>query len=262
MKTAVIFHGFPDALKVKSPLYSFLKTRKYQVIMPGLLVEQFPFRIDEIIKYVTTILGNTYPDVIIGISLGGMIAPFLAPLYPKSKLILIGTGPYFKTKIWIYNFLVNLEARDKYLYLIRLLKFTPKPLFRFVYKVFNKSKTLKNTDYRKRADENYTSTFIIPNKKIKEILKFVTTTNNSKLLKSLTNKTLIYAGKSDFMMPLSLSNELNFFIKDSRLVVSDRLHYDVFSKTDEITLDKFLSRYEQKNAIRDQKLLPVSIYKN
>ena len=241
MNTAIIFHGFPDALKANNPLYSYFKERGWRLIMPDLLTESYHFNATKVIKNTMEILGDTYPNVIIGISLGGLLAPFLAKSYPKSKLVLIGTGPYFKTKIWIYNFLVYLEANDKNLYLIKLLKLTPRWLFRFIYKIFNRSDSLPNADYRSRADENYDGTFRVPTQKIREILSFVTTTNNKNLLQNLTNETLIFAGKSDLMMPLYLSKELNYLIKGSKLRISNRLHYDVFSKEDVRFLDRFIN---------------------
>ncbi len=209
--------------------------------MPDLLSKGHVSRIDKIIKDVQLELRGRKPNVIIGISMGGLLAPHLAEQFPESKLVLIGTAPYFKTKIPIYNFLVHLEAHDEKLLLVRLLRLTPRWLFRFVYKFFNKSNTLTNRDYQSRADENYNGAFRVPINKIKEVLRFVTKTNNSNLLQQISNKTIIFAGGSDSMMPVKLSEEMNSLIRNSKLIISNRLHYDVFTKTDYRYLDEFLN---------------------
>lgn len=209
--------------------------------MPDLLSEEYVFSADEVIKNVRYALKGERPDVVVGISMGGLLAPHLAKQFSESKLILIGTGPYFKTKIPIYNFLAHLEAHDEKLLLIRLLRLTPRWLFRFVYKFFNRSNTLTNLDYQSRADENYNGVFRVPTNKIKEVLKFVTETNNSKLLQQISNKTIIFAGGSDSMMPAQLSGEMNSLIKNSKLIISNRLHYDVFTKADYHYLNEFLN---------------------
>jgi pimeloyl-ACP methyl ester carboxylesterase len=209
--------------------------------MPDLLSKEHVFTIDEIIKDIRLALKREQLNVVVGISMGGLLAPHLAKQFPESKLILIGTAPYFKTNIPIYNFLVHLEVHDKKLLLVRLLRLTPRWLFRFVYKFFNKSDTLTNQDYQSRADENYNGAFRVPTNKIREVLELVTKTNNSKVLQEISNKTIIFAGGSDSMMPAQLSGEMNSLIKNSKLIISNRLHYDVFTKADDHYLDEFLN---------------------
>jgi len=209
--------------------------------MPYLLSKEYILGRDEVLKKVLSLLKGKKPDVIVGISMGGLLAPHLAKLFPESKLMLIGTAAYFKTKISLYNWLVKLEAGDERLILVRLLKLTPKWLYGFFYKLVNKNKDLTDREMQSRADENYEKVFEVPINEIKEILKMVRGTNNLKILWQMPNKTLIIAGKHDKIMPVQLSKEMNSVMKNSKLMVSEGFHYDVFGEVDYAYVDNFLN---------------------
>lgn len=241
-KTVVILHGFPEILPKKaSPLYNYFAAKEFNIVMPDLMREINHLNIKSVTDFIRLKLGEAIPEAIVGISMGGLIAPHIAINYPDTKLILIGTGPYLKTKLKLYNLLIKLESFDKNLILFRIVKLTPLWLYAFIYKIVNYKKggTI-DIDYAIRAKENWNAVMNISLKKISEVLELVININNTDILKKLTNKTLIFAGKSDVMMPLVLSEELNSLIKYSQLVVSDRLHYDIFSKQDTLFLDKFI----------------------
>ena len=74
-----------------------------------------------------------------------------------------------------------------------------------------------------------------------EILRLVAHTDNTRLLKKLPNKTLIFSGSHDTMMPLRLSQKMNGFISRSTIIVLDRLHYDMFTTREYEYVEKFLS---------------------
>ena len=57
------------------------------------------FNVEGIKNKIQCELNGTVPDVIVGISMGGLIAPHLAKDYPTTKLIMIASGPKLKTKI-------------------------------------------------------------------------------------------------------------------------------------------------------------------
>lgn len=242
MKTVVIFHGFPEALsKSKSLVFAYFLKNKYRIIMPDLMSKDTVFGQDEIIKSVLVSLKGRKPEVIVGISMGGFLAPFLAKEFPKSKLVLIGTGPKLKTDIPVYNWLVRLESKDERLLLVKLLKLTPRGLYRWVYYFFNKNDLDDKINYRKRADENYDEVFGLPDKELREFLKFAGKVDNTKLLRKLSNKTIIFGGNFDKIMPAELSIKMSKLMKNSKLVISNRLHYDVFIREDYDYLDKFLN---------------------
>ena len=242
MKTVVIFHGFPKLLtKNKSTVFNYFLSNNYRVIMPNLLSTKLKFNINEILKYILFELNGKEPDVIVGISLGGLLAPNLATIFPESKLILIGTGHRFKTKIPLYNRLVHIEARDERLLLVKLLRLTPRWLFRFVYNYLNKSDDLSNRTNYIRADEVYDDAFRLSSKKIKEILEFISKINNIELLQRLSNKTIIFAGKNDSIMPVQLSDKINSLMKNSTLIILNKIHYDICAQVDYHQLNEFIN---------------------
>jgi len=209
--------------------------------MPNLFSGTSNFDVTEIKKYIENKLNGAQVDSIVGISMGGLLAPHLARIYPKAKLVLIGTGPYLKTSIPIYNFLLRLEQNDEALVLVRLAKKVPKGLYKFIYKTFNRHEgLLAKMKYKDRADENLEALSRIPLAKIKEILRFVVKTDNTQLLSQITNQTIIFAGTSDVMMPVDLARKMHELIKSSVLLTSDHLHYDVFTEKDCQRLDQFL----------------------
>ena len=155
MKTVVLLQGFPEAfLSKKTLIHSYFEDNKYRIVLPDLNSESL-FDSEFVLSDVESKLDGKSPDVIVGVSMGGLLAPVLANRYPKSKLVLVATGPYFKTKISAYNLLVALEARDKKTILIRILRLIPRGLFRFAYKNFNRSSTISDVEYAQRADENF-----------------------------------------------------------------------------------------------------------
>lgn len=242
MKNVVILHGFPDLLqKDKSPLFNYFNRRNYKIIMPNLLSDNFQFNIDNVSKIVDKELANEKLNVIMGISMGGLIAPYIAKRHPEAKLVLIGTGARFRTAIPIYNFLIRIVKKDRHPILIRIVKGVPKCLYRFIYKYFNRKNLLTDSEYKRRADEGWNGMTKIKLEKIKEVIKFVTEVDNSKLLTQLTNKAFIFSGRQDSVMPERLSRELNTLIPNSKIIVSDRLHYDVFTDEDCHHLDRFLN---------------------
>lgn len=241
MKTVVLLQGFPEAfLSKKTLIHSYFEDNKYRIVLPDLNSESL-FDSEFVLSDVESKLDGKSPDVIVGVSMGGLLAPVLANRYPKSKLVLVATGPYFKTKISAYNLLVALEARDEKTILIRILRLIPRGLFRFAYKNFNRSSTISDVEYAQRADENFDGVMSIPVENIKLILKFVSKTNNTNVLGNLLNRTLIFAGKSDLLMPLALSRQLQSLLQNSQLIVNERNHHDVFTKSEFVHLDKFLS---------------------
>lgn len=243
-KTVVFLHGFPNFVKEKSSVYKYFASRNYKIIIPPILTPEVDLNIDSVKNFVRKQLDGQSPDVVVGISMGGLLAPHVAADYPNSRLLLVATGPYLRTKNRMYNFAVKLEKQDKLLLLIRLGKMLPKGLFRIIYRIYNKThdKSVSTDELERRADEDLDAFSSIHISKLREVLDFAVDINNSKLLQKLNNQTLIIAGKNDSMMPLELSEELRRLIKNSKLVVSDGLHYDVGAHLDEKTLDIFLKK--------------------
>ena len=211
--------------------------------MPDLMIDVDHFNVEGIKNKIQCELNGTVPDVIVGISMGGLIAPHLAKDYPTTKLIMIASGPKLKTKIPVFNFLIRLEKYDTSLFLWRLIKRIPKSVYLLVYKTFSKYKNNATTmeEYINKANENWNSLQKIPINKVKEVLKFATETDNTDLLTKTVNKTIIIAGRSDKLMPQTHSEKMAGCIKQSRLVTLNRAHYDIFTHNDYALLYDFLN---------------------
>ncbi|KKT37336.1 MAG: hypothetical protein UW22_C0027G0004 [Candidatus Gottesmanbacteria bacterium GW2011_GWB1_44_11c] len=210
--------------------------------MPDLFSDECFLNRKEIEKYVRGDLGGRKADVIVGVSMGGLIAPSLAVLNPEAKFILIGTGPYFETSLPFYNFMIRLESRDPMLFLIRLVRAVPGWLYLWIYRRTHQQKyALSDEEYRRSAGKSWEAFAKISLTKMWEILRLVAHTDNTRLLKKLPNKTLIFSGSHDTMMPLRLSQKMNGFISRSTIIVLDRLHYDMFTTREYEYVEKFLS---------------------
>lgn len=222
-KTVLIISGFPNPPPDNSKLMEFLRQQKWKVV-----IKRVWEKID--IK----------PDVIIGISIGGLLATQLAQKHPRAKLILIGSGYKLSTSIPIYNWLIQLEAKDKKMFLVKLSKKVPPSLFNILYRLFNWSREISGEEYERRAQETFNGFIKTSTHDLKQLIKFATTTDNLKILPSLNNQTMIIAGEKDNFMPLSHSKLLNGHIKNSQLLINSGLHYDGIGVNEIMELNKFL----------------------
>ncbi len=243
MRTAVIFHGFPNPLfEGKSPLLDYLKSHNYEIYMPYLLSNDYKFNPIHVVEEISSHLRGRKPDVIIGISVGGIFAPYLASRFPDAKLILFNTGSHIETGVRLYNKAINIIKNDKNLKLIKILRKTPKWLFRLLYSATNfREIRNKNVNLYKRADEAYNTAFSIPLSKLHEILEFLNNDDNSSILKIINNRTIIVSSKVDNIMPLKNGESINNLIKNSKLIINERLHYDYYVEEDCKILDDFLT---------------------
>lgn len=77
-KTVLLFHGFPDKIvPQESALYQYFFDRKYRIIMPDLFGSTDFLHIPALCDSVEEMLNGVRPDVIVGVSTGGLIAPLV-----------------------------------------------------------------------------------------------------------------------------------------------------------------------------------------
>lgn len=232
-KTALIFHGFPSPPSAHAAIIQFLEQNHYQIVMPDWL-KLSKTELEETIT-------NIDVDLIIGISLGGLLAIPYAAKKPQAKLVLIAAGPYLETKIPLYNVLLKLPEPEQNLELIRRVKKIDLKTYWPIYKFFNWQKNISDAQYQQRASDNLQALQKITNQELLTALKLVRSCNHTSSLKELRNPTLIFAGQNDQIMPANLSKKMQRLIVDSQLIVSDRVHHDVFSGSDWPSLKKFLA---------------------
>lgn len=243
-KIAVLIHGYPEPIYKNSPLYVYFENNGYEIIAPYLFDSKFKLNPDNVTVYIKEKLKGRAPSVIVGLSLGGLLAPHLAKEFPKAKLVLMATGPKISCEVNILNEVINMKGKSVLLPLLEVAKFCPTWLYSLIYRLVNHSEL---SEKEKKELENH----IVKNWKCitsldleedLEVLDFLSHTDNTVLLHSLKNKTLIFAGDGDVMMPSILSKKLKSLIRNSKLIInSNRLHFSVFTSGDEKYLNEFLN---------------------
>lgn len=242
-KTVVLVHGFPEPIYKDSPLFKYFDNLGYSIIAPYLFSTAFKLTEEDVLVHIESELKGRKPDVIVGVSMGGLVAPAIARLFPDAKLILIGTGPYIKPHLKSMDTLLKVGHTPLFDLIYDAIERVPTPLYALFYKLFNHPKLSpsQKLELNEHIVKNWSSIKGIAESEDREVIDFLITVNNTFLLKSLKNKTLIFAADSDSMMPLILSRKLNKFIKNSKLIVGkNRIHYSVFDKSDYEYLNKFL----------------------
>ncbi|OGM10859.1 hypothetical protein A2W13_00155 [Candidatus Woesebacteria bacterium RBG_16_36_11] len=245
-KIVVLLHGYPEPIHKGHPLYKYFKNNNYEIVSIYLFDPKFKLTQEDVKKFVSIELKGEDPGVIVGVSLGGLIAPYLAKYYPSAKLVLIATGPYIRTKFTNINkYFSKLENSKILIPLHWLLLHTPSSLYSYFYKRLNKSitKTKERKILETHIKGNWKHLKNIPLSEHREVVDFLISTDNTLLLRSLNNKTIIFTGIGDNMMPSELSIIMKNLIKRSEIVSCDQcIHFDVFNKENYKHLDNFLSK--------------------
>ena len=240
MKKVLIIHGWPQGFNKNHILNKVLTDRNYSIVAPYLFSQKFLFNLDNVIKYLIDSLENDEPDVIIGMSIGGLIAPHIAERYPKSKLILVATGTKFNPKSQFIKWFVRNKRVGTFF--CGILKLIPKSFLYQVYKILNPFYGGANDFvlYEEDMKKNVDGIIQMKSNKLNEIMKFAKRIDNKDVLKRLNNSTLILSGKKDIFMPETEAIELSRQIKEGKLVLTDKSHFNVLSKDSLAIIDNFL----------------------
>ncbi|MFH1398635.1 MAG: alpha/beta hydrolase [Candidatus Woesearchaeota archaeon] len=239
MPRVLIIHGFPQRFSKDHILYSFFKPRGYDITAPSLF-SGFTFKLENCIGHLIKSLHGNTPDVIVGLSLGGLIAPHIAEKYPGSKLVLVGTGTRFSPPSKLVKLIVT--HRKISLILFSIIKICPKSLLYFLYKSINPHITdaLGTPTYHKDMEKNIVSLTQISNSKLNQILSFITTIDNQDICSRLSNPTLILGAQYDNMIGKSESILLSQKIINSKVDVIEADHFNVLSLDSLRIIDAFL----------------------
>ncbi len=233
---ALLIHGWPCYFDDSSMLVKFLKKSGYKVIAPKLFLRNYDEK--SIFNHIKKSLGGKKPDLIIGQSLGGIIAQKLSLEYPESKLILIATGPYFKPKAKpFFKFLFKSRSSDLLFFGIKVL---PIPITKFFYTLVTPFMRVNHKEYKKDMINNLRAIKKIKYKTYREIFQFAISVNNENVLNKIKNKTLIITGKKDIAMPLELSVLLYEKIPDSKILIYDKSHHNLIDKDSIEKIKKFV----------------------
>lgn len=215
----------------------------YKVLTPDLFGLGSNFSIENIHNELIKRIDGRKPDLIAGISLGGIIMPYIAKDYPDAKLIFIATGSSLKAESPLFNLFIKLSKYKSVLKLTETILKLPVRVIASVYKLANPFHGTPEEKKEYEDDMYININFIkgIPVSKEIEIVKFVSNADSSEILGKLKNHSLIFNGKHDLFMPEERGASLHRLLKNSELIVNDGEHFDVFTKKDLAKVDEFLS---------------------
>ncbi len=244
-KTVLILHGWPQPVEAGSINYPYLKyfqNKGYAVIAPKLFTKDFVLKEPEAKKYVGNLLNGKKPDVIVGISLGGLLTPIIAKDYPDAKLIFIASDPKIQPESIGFKTVLHLTKNRNFLKILNLIKFLPTRVLFYFYEFINPFKGIE-TDrqlYTSDMKLNFKYMLNIPVDEEEEIINFVSNTDNTELLKTIKNKTLIFSGKNDLMMSSNSESNLHSLLVNSQEIVNDGGHFEVFTDKNFVDIGSFL----------------------
>jgi len=241
---ALILHGWGrEAGRQQTALIAYLSSRGYEVCVPQ-FCNTDRFSIEEVRHAVIQSLHERVPGIIVGISLGGLILPPLATLFPQSKLIFLATGPRLAFQNWVLRKALPFFGTATGSSVFSLLRKVPFDLFLSVYMFFGTrlvSIERSPDDLLHDMAENVKVLKDITPQFQRDIVRFVTSVDNADSLRKLPNKTLIISGSHDPLMPLALGQELHRLIPDSKLCITQtRDHATVFLESVYPHVDAFL----------------------
>jgi len=218
MKSVLLLHGWPTYINKSHPAYILFKKKGYKIDKP-VLFDDFYY------ENLLSKLDDNY-DVILGFSLSGVLCQQLALLYPKAKLILVGTGPKFMPR-WSTAARIMIITRISDL-LFLAAKYLPLKITYFFYGLISPYLMTTKPSYRKTMKSN-----LIAMKKIKlsvyrQVMEFLLKINTKKILPKIKNKTLIISGTKDIAMPLRLGKKLRK-IPNSTFYKVKGTHHELFN---------------------------------
>ncbi|KKQ91989.1 MAG: hypothetical protein UU16_C0013G0018 [Candidatus Woesebacteria bacterium GW2011_GWA2_40_7] len=124
-KTALILHGWPQPVEAGSinyPYLEYFQSKGYTVFAPKLFTKDFVLKEPDAKKYIENLLGGKKPDVIVGISLGGLLLPKIAKDYPNAKLVFIASDPKIQPESVGFKSVLHLAKNKNFLKLLNLIK--------------------------------------------------------------------------------------------------------------------------------------------
>jgi len=242
-KTVLLLHGWPRPIDKRSDYYKYFKKWGYEIIAPEIFSKDANFTVNGLKSYIKSALNGKKPDVLVGVSIGGLIMPHIAIDYPDAKVVFVASGSKLEPGTVTFKLILNIVKNKKAIRSLKYVKLLPsKLIFKFCETVAPFKGNVNNREaYVSDMKRNIKYILDIPISKEEEIVNFITAVDNASLLGTLKNKTLIFMGKSDFVMPNSLSVRLHDLIKNSELVEVEGGHLEVISKPDFGRLEKFLS---------------------
>lgn len=250
-----LIQPFPGSEVAYKPLIDELlkvnsKSDFVNFTLPGLggrnrlIDKNIHLRVEDYAKMIGDFIDSFKPESysLIACSMGGFFIPQVAKKYPNAKLIFAATGPRLQPKSLILKWAIANSDGILIKVLLTLGRYTPDIILTFFHKLINPigGGGEERDYYQKDMIGNIIWTKKIPPDKQIEVLKYVKSVDNTELLQTMSNKSLIFAGSRDILMPPILSEELHRLLKNSQLNISDRGHFNVIWADTFKSLEKFL----------------------
>lgn len=232
-KVALILHGWPQPVTSSHILFKALQERGYKILCPYLFDMKERLNKENVMRAVKQSLGEEKPDLIVGMSMGGLIIPWLALDYPKALLVFVATGVRLAPESGLFKFITKVASSPIGNLLIKLFLLAPESLLELGYKIVNPYKGTGEFDkkiYLSDLEENIKCIKNIPSNKHLEALNLIKNVNNSELLSKLNSEAIIICGDSDKLMTENGSLELKSLIKRSELIVVHAEHFNVLNE--------------------------------
>lgn len=220
-KRAVIIHGYPAPENEAAPIWRCLEELGYKVVSPQFLEGKERFSVEWIENEIERLLGGKKPDVLAGISMGGLILPQIAKKYPNAKLLFIATGARLGCKTGTFNWAIKAAASRNGDRMIRALLKVPDSVLGKGYEMINKES--HGRDKIVKAIRN------LAPEKHSEVARFVLEANNWELARGLKNKALVISGRRDVLMPPEAGRELAEAIPNCRHYITDAEHFNILN---------------------------------
>jgi esterase/lipase len=240
---ALILHGWPQYDIKEHFLVKYLEENGYECITPNMFINDNPFSSDNILSEVKRLIGNTKLDLIVGISLGGLIAPHIAKEYPNSKLIFIASGKSIDSKSKTFNTLLSISKSKFGRTLLPTTQKLPTSIMSFIYRLVTPytGVTEGKKDYELDMLSNIESIKRIPIYKEIEIIDSIARMDNTEILKNIGNKTLIFSGMNDILMSKESGIELKKLVDDSTIHITEGSHFNSFTENNLVQVREFIS---------------------
>jgi pimeloyl-ACP methyl ester carboxylesterase len=242
MKTILVLHGWPQYRLEGYFLSGHLRAKGFRVIYPDLFDQRFEFTLPNLMHKIREMLDGEKPEAIVGISLGGLVAPYIASQFPDAKLIFVASAANMRSKSKVFNMIFSFAQNPIFMSLPKYILNLPNSQFEKIYKLVNpfKGDESGREEYERDTKANVEFIKSISVKKEMEIVNLVKSVDNRLLLKGMKNKTLIFSGEGDLMMPKEKGEELHRLLVNSELIVNKGEHFNVFGPKDLETVESFL----------------------
>jgi esterase/lipase len=229
-KIAVVLHGWPVPVNQSNKVYEILVGEGFEVIMPEYMKMNGDFSPNNVVKFIIKILGKRKPDLVVGVSLGGLLVPYVAKKYSEAKLLIVASGYEFRPKMKWFEKAIKGIAKKGETRTIKILGKMPWWMWSRSYKVLQQ---VDKNDWKSlRKDvENFGKSFkSIQIHKQVQLAKFLEGCNNAAMFRTLKNKTLVVSGKRDKLMPCEQSKMINVLVENCELLECDATHYRVLNE--------------------------------